>query len=135
MNPSGEALKKEIEEFADDWHWDEKSEHYAFEMAKFLFSFMDFLKDQNLSERTLKKHSDNVYYIGMFEMQYGYWDDDPFYPENLEGEPDFVYEYEWKISDSPAAVQSYESTWRKLDRYIKSGAYEKYLQRIEDQLK
>ena len=122
------SLTEKIKEYIDDWHWDENSEKYAFEMGIFLFSFMDYLEDQKLSEKTKKNHRDNVYLIGMFEAGYGY--NEYFSSENLEDGPSFLYEFERKISDSKYAIQSYESTWRKLDKYIKSGEYEKYIKRI-----
>jgi hypothetical protein len=40
-------LKEEIEEYINDWHWDKKSKKYAFELGKFLFSFISV----NLKER------------------------------------------------------------------------------------
>jgi len=122
-------IKKEIEEYINDWHWDEESEKYAFEIGKFLFSFMNYLEDQKLSSRTKKNHLDNVYLIGMFDAGYGY--NEEFYPDNLEGGPLYVYEFERKVSDSKYAIQLYKSTWRKLDKYIKSGDFEKYLDEIE----
>ena len=128
----GKSLKEEIKEYVDDWHWDENSEKFAFEMGKFLFSFMDYLEDKKLSEKTKRNHQDNVYIIGMFEAGYGYNED--FSPENLEDGPSFLYEFERKISDSKYAIQSYESTWRKLDKYIKSGEYEKYINRIKEKI-
>ena len=54
MTKITKGFKEKIEEYVDDWHWDEDSEKYAFEMGKFLFSFMDYLDDQKLSERTKK---------------------------------------------------------------------------------
>ena len=41
-----------------------KEKEYAFEMGKFLFSFMEYLEGQNLSERTKQKYQAN---IGSFE--------------------------------------------------------------------
>jgi hypothetical protein len=133
MKVIGEDFKKEIEEYVDDWHWDEDSEKYAFEMGKFLFSFMDYLDDQNLSERTIKNHRSNIGLIGMFEAGYGY--NKEFHPNNLEDGPSYIYEFGRKVSDSKYAIQSYESTWRKLDKYIKSGKYERYLEQVEEKLK
>ena len=129
----GNELKREIEEYVDDWHWDEESEKCAFELGKFLFSFMDFIDVQNFSERTKRKHIDNTYVIGMFESGYGYRDE--FYPENLENGPSYLYEFKRKISASKYAIQSYESTWKKLDKFIKSGEYKKYMNEIEKKLK
>lgn len=126
-------LKEEIEAFVQDWHWDEKSRVYAFEMGKFLFSFMDYLKDKGLSERVLNRHLDNVFFIGVFESGYGH--NDTFEPENLADGPGYLHVYTRKVSDSEYAIQSWEATWRKLDKYIKSGEYVQYLKRLEANLK
>jgi hypothetical protein len=125
-------LKEQIKDFVSDWHWDEKSEIYAFESGKFLFSFMRFLESKNLSERTIKSHEDNIYFIGMFDAGYGYHEE--FVYENFEDGPDYLYEYKRKVSDSKYAIQSYKSTWKKLDKYIKSGEFEKFLAQIEEAL-
>jgi len=126
------GLKVEIEEYIIDWHWDDESKIYAFEMGKFLFSFMNYLEDQKLSDRNLRNHKDNIGLIGMFESGYGY--NDEFYPENLEDGPNYEYEFERKVSDSKSAIQLYVSTWRKLDKYIKTENYKIYLAKIEEQL-
>lgn len=125
----GKSLKEEIKRYVSDWHWDENSKKYAYDMGKLLFSFMDYLADQNLSEKTKRKHRNNVYCIGMFETVYGY--NNEFYPKNLEGEPNFLYEFKRKVNDSKYAIQSYKSTWKKLDKYIKSEDLGKYLNNIE----
>jgi len=98
-----------------------------------LFSFMDYLEDQKLSERTKRSHENNVYLIGAFEADYEYRDE--FYPQNLADGPSYLYEFERKVSDSEYAIKSYESTWRKLDKFIKSGDFEKYLREIETKIK
>jgi hypothetical protein len=125
-------LKTEIEEYVLDWHWDEESKEYAFEMGKFLFSFMDYLEDQNLASKTKKNHKDNVYLIGMFELSDGC--NGEFDVEDLEDGPYSTYDFERKVSDSKYAIKSYESTWRKLDKYIKSNEWEKYLLKIETEI-
>ena len=86
-----------------------------------------------MSERTLKNHKENTYLIGRFEAGYGF--NDSFSPEDLTDGPEYVYEFERKVSDSKYAIKSYESTWRKLDKYIKTGAYEEYTEAIDKQLK
>mgnify|MGYP000380308074 CR=1 FL=1 len=126
------GLKERIKKYVDDWHWDENSEKYAYDIGKFLFSFMDYLADQNLSEKTKRNHRNNVYCIGMFEARYGY--NDKFYPKNLEDGPSFIYEFKRKVNNSKYAIQSYKSTWRKLDKYIKSEDYKKYLNKIEKKI-
>lgn len=77
-------------------------------MGKFLFSFMDYLDDQNLSERAIRSHRSNIGLIGMFEARYGY--NKEFYPNNLEDGPSYIYEFGRKVDDSKYAIQSYEST-------------------------
>lgn len=133
MTKAGKELKVDIKDYVDGWYWDDDSKKYAYEMGKFLFSFIDYLEDQKLSERTKRNHHDNIALIGMFEAGYGY--NEKFCPENLEGGPNYLYEFERKVNDSRNAIQSYKSTWRKLDKYIKSGEYKKYLKQIEDKLK
>lgn len=127
-----QSLKQKIEEYISDWYWGEEVKEYPFELGKFLFSFMDYIRDQNLSDKTKSKHLDNVYLIGMFETEYGYQDE--FEPEDLTHEPHYEDIFERKISDSESALQSYASTWRKLNRYIQSKTYEEYLKQIEKQL-
>lgn len=126
------SLKKKIEDFTSDWSWDEKSTVKAFEMGKVLFSFMNFL-EQKLSKRTYKHHCDNVFFVGMFTMEYG--SEEPFDIEELLGADFYSFQYERKVSDSGSAVNSYEATCRKLDKFIESGDYKPYLEAIENELK
>ena len=92
--PIVDRLKKEIEEYVVDWHWDNESKQYAFDLGKFLFSFIEYIDDSNLSERVKRVHKDNVYIIGMFEAGYGYRD--KFNYEDLTDGPFYVYEFERK---------------------------------------
>lgn len=126
-------LKQEIEEYVDDWHFDEETKIFAYEMGKFLFSFIDFLKEKGLSAKVIRTHKENIGIIGHFESGYGFHDE--FEPEILEDGPHYEYEFERKISDSKYAIQSYNATWRKLDKFIKSGTYKEYLEKIEKKLK
>ena len=63
-------FKKDIEEYADDWHWDKESKKYVFNLVKFIFSFIDFIDSENISERAKKMHKGNIRLIGMFEKDY-----------------------------------------------------------------
>ena len=126
-------MKEEIENYVSDWYWDDESKANCFEIGKFLFGFIAYLESQNMSERTLKNHKENAYLIGRFEAGYGF--NDNFSPEDLTDGPEYVYEFERKVSDSKYAIKLYESTWRKLDKYIKTGAYEEYTELINTQLK
>lgn len=131
--PPMNRLKKEIEDYVIDWHWDKKSKKYAFDLGKLLFSFIAYIDDSNLSERVKGVHKRNVYLIGMLEAGYSYRDE--FNVENLTDGPFYICEFERKVSDSKYAVQSYKSTWKKLDRFIKSGDYKKYMNKFDDRLK
>jgi hypothetical protein len=126
-------LKKEIEEYVANWHWDNQSKQYAFDLGKFLFSFIEYLNDSNLSERVKKSHKNNLQLIGSLQASYGYVDE--FNYEDLTNGPHYNYEFKRKVSDSEYAIKSYESTWRKLDKFIKSGDFKTYLSKIEEELK
>ncbi|MBK1724267.1 hypothetical protein [Thiocystis violacea] len=108
-----------IERFISDWYWDEKSHDYARQLGRFLFGFLDSLKAQGFSEKTINKHWRNCYLIGVFDCGYGYRD--RFSPKIVFSSPDASYEYEFKrkVSDSDYAVSSYNSTWRKVHNYTK----------------
>jgi hypothetical protein len=114
IDPEEEAL----EEYIEDWHWDEPSHQFARQVGKFLFAFMDHLATTGLAESTLRKHESNCWAIGLLECEYGYHD--TFSPQIFTGGPSFLYEFKRKFSDSKYAVTSYQATWRKLDRYARS---------------
>ena len=111
---------QELENFIQDWHWNKKSHKVAQDMGLYLFQFIDHLYEQGLSKKTVQKHIDNCWSIGIFECQYGYKDE--FSPGIVFSSSDADYEYEFKrkMSDSKYAVNSYRSTWRKLYKYTKA---------------
>ena len=111
---------QELEDFIQDWHWDETSHKFAQELGLYLFQFIDYLDEQGLSEKTVRKHTDNCWCIGILECQYGYKDE--FSPDAVFDSPYASYEYEFrrKMSDSKYAMNSYRSTWRKLYKYTVS---------------
>jgi hypothetical protein len=80
-----EEAKNRVEKFIDDWHWDEQSHQYAFELGKFLLGFAQYLDSLNLSERTCRKHKSNLGLIGHFDCDYGYKTEAPFNCMDLEG--------------------------------------------------
>jgi hypothetical protein len=112
-------IDREIELFISDWFWDAKSHQYARELGKFLFQFLDSLEQEGLSEKTIRKHTDNCWLIGTFECKYGYRA--KFSPGVVFDSPEADYESEFarKVSDSNYAINSYRSTWRKLYKYTK----------------
>ena len=118
-----EEIKKEIEEYVSDWVFDEKSKIYAFQFGKFLFGFMDYLDSLNMSDRTLNGHKDNLYLIGLFELNYGYNHEEPFDVNNFANGVKYDYEYSYKVSDSPTSLSRYSATWNYLAKYIKTKAY------------
>ena len=111
----------ELEDFVEDWHWDDASHEFARQVGQFLFVFLDDMDTESLSDRTYNKHVDNCWLIGKFTCDYGYHE--TFSPEIFRGEPSYLYEFKRKVSDAPSALKSYETTWRKLARYV---------QRLED---
>lgn len=111
----------DLEEFIEDWYWDEPSHELARQLGAFLFEFLDDLATTGLSDRTWQKHIDNCWLIGKFVCDYGYYDE--FSPEIFAGEPSYLYEFRRKVSSSKSAVASYKATWRKLARYARSQGY------------
>ncbi len=117
------TLKKEIEDFIDDWHYDEASYKYAFDMGKFLVGFTRYLDTLNMSERTRRKHDNNLWLVGKFACNYGYRVEEQFDCQHLAGGASYEYEFERKVSDSPTALAAYRATWNYLDKYITSKTY------------
>ena len=71
MTRSSLDEEQELEEFVQDWFWDEQSHEFARQVGAFLFQFMDYLETTGLSRRTLRKHSSNCWCIGSLECSYG----------------------------------------------------------------
>lgn len=111
-----------LDAFIADWHWDEKSYEFARQMGAFLFQFLDDLEDSNLTDQTLRKHKRNCWFIGWFESRYG--SHDTFAAPIFLGGPEFIREFKRNVSDSSAALNSYQATWRKLEKYIHSQGIE-----------
>ena len=115
---ANEKFKEDFEDFIQDWHWDEKSRKFARNMARFMFEFFGYLKSQQLSESTRRKHESNCQLIGKFVADYGCYDE--FRLEILTGEPEYINIFRRKVADSKYMVESYKTTWRKLAAYAKS---------------
>ncbi len=118
MNPR----KYQIEKFIGDWHWDEKSHAFAFEMGAFLFGFMDFMLESGLSDKTINKHKSNTWCIGNFSCKYDFHEQ--FSPQIFKYPPFHETEFKRKVSDSAYALQSYQSTCNKLAKYVKDEGWE-----------
>lgn len=114
---------QELENFIQDWRWDEKSHEFARNLGRYLFQFIDHLSKQGLTKKTVRQHTDNCWCIGILECQYGYKDE--FVPGVVFSSPEAGYEHQFerKMSDSQYAVNSYRTTWRKLHKYTKELGY------------
>jgi hypothetical protein len=114
---------QELEDFIQDWHWDETSHKFAQDFGRYLFQFIDHLHQRDLSEKTVRQHTNNCWCIGILECQYGYKDE--FLPGVVFRSPEAGYEYEFrrKMSDSKYAINSYRTTWRKLYKYTTALGY------------
>ncbi len=110
---------EELEAFIEDWHCDKQSHRFAQDLGRYLFQFIDHLYEQGLTEKTLRKHIDNCWAIGILESGYGYRH--VFSPGEIFASPiaDYKYEYGRKFSDSNYALRSYEATWKKLYKYTR----------------
>ena len=111
--------EQELEDFIEDWYYGEEMYEFAKPLGKYLFQFADHLHEQNMSEKTRRKHLDNCWYIGYLECNFGYRDD--FVPGEVFYSPESPYDYEFKrkFFSSKSAMTSYRSTWRKLHAYTK----------------
>ncbi len=49
------GLKKEIEDYVGDWHRDNESKKYAFDLGKFIFSFIELLIKSGVYEMYVNK--------------------------------------------------------------------------------
>ena len=126
MNKSPSAKEKpdlRVETYIKDWNWDAASYEFALQMGMFLLHFIDDLRSSDLSQATIRKHEANAYLIGAFECDYGYHD--TFSPVIFLGRGTaFLYEFKRKISNSKYAIESYKSTWRKIEKYARSVAHD-----------
>ncbi len=115
---SPDLEESRAEAYIKDWNWDEASHEFALQMGAFLLQFLDYLRSSGLSQETVRKHERNCWLIGSFECDYGYHD--AFTPAIFLDGPGFIYEFKRKVSDSRYAIDSYESTWRKIEKYVRS---------------
>jgi hypothetical protein len=118
-----DSATQELERFIEDWYWDEPSHELARQMGTFLLQFLDYLQTTGLSERTMRKHTNNCWCIGWLVCSYGYHD--AFSPKIFGGGPSHLFEFKRKVSDSKYTVASYRATWRKLARYVRALGYGK----------
>jgi len=125
-----ENTRIHIEDYIKDWYWDINSHKHALDLGIFLYAFMYYLDDQDLSTRTRRKHEQNVWLIGKFECDYGYRKE--FNLQNLARGVNYDIEYKRKVSSSNSALQSYSATWNKLGRYIKNKKYETYWEDLKE---
>lgn len=112
---------QELEEMIAQWHHDEPSHAFARQVGVLLLDFLNTLEDTRLSEQTLSKHEGNTWLIGKFTCDYR--SDQPFTPTLFAGAPAYLAEFQRKVSDSPAALDSYQATWRRLARFIREQGY------------
>lgn len=120
--------KEEIEKYIEeDWYWNDESHVFAFELAKYLFEFMDDLEaNSGLALNTILKHYSNCWYIGKLIATYGCHK--TFSPEVFAHPPHHEIEFKRIFSDSKYQIQSYNSTCNKVEKYaLKRGdlSYEK----------
>jgi len=120
-----EAELEDLEAYIQDWNWDDASHEFARQMGTFLFQFLDHLEADGLSRQTIRKHESNCWCIGLFESSYG--NHATFVPGIFLGSPSHLNEFKRQVSDSPHAMNSYQATWRKLERYILSLGYGDHL--------
>lgn len=119
-----------FEKFIKELSWDEKSKKYAFEMGKIIFSFIDYINSQDLSEKSKRNHIGYAYLIGNFDINYGFTE--IFILDDFANSGGYTYEFEYKVSDSKYALRDYKSTMNKLCKFITSGKYKAFFINFEN---
>jgi len=111
--------EQELGDFIEDWYYGEEMHVFAKALGRYLLQFIDHLHEQDMSEKTRRKHIDNCWCIGHLECNFGYHDE--FVPGSVFYSPSAGYEYEFarKFSSFKSAITSYKSTMRKLYAYTK----------------
>jgi hypothetical protein len=111
---------QKLEDFIEDWYYGEGMHEFAKALGRYLLGFVDHLHEQDISQETRRKHTDNCWYIGYLECNFG--DRDEFVPGEVFYSPEAPYDYEFKrkFFSSKSAMTSYRSTWRKLHAYTKA---------------
>ena len=121
-----------LEKYIKNLSWDEKSKKYAFEMGKIIFSFIDYINSQDLSEKSKRKHISYAYLIGHFDINYS--SNDIFNLDDFANNGGYTYEFEYKVSKSKYAIRAFKSTMKKLSNFITSGEYKSFLIAFENKL-
>jgi hypothetical protein len=117
-----EPRKYEIERYVEEWHWDEKSHAFACEAGAFLYNFMDYLDESDLTSATIKKHVNFTWCIGYLTCHYGQYE--TFSSEIFADPPFYITEFRQDVDDAPQASRSYERTCNKLAKYIRGQKWE-----------
>jgi hypothetical protein len=123
-NPLTKAVitreEKRLEDYIEDWYYGEEMNKFAKALGRYLLQFIDHLREQDISQKTRRKHMDNCWYIGYLECNFGYRDE--FVPEEVFYSPDAPYDYEFKrkFFSSKSAMTAYRATWRKLYTYTRA---------------
>jgi hypothetical protein len=92
---------------------------FAKAVGRYLLQFIAHLHEQDMSERTKRKHIDNCWCIGYLKCNFDYQKE--FLPGKVFCSPSAGNEHEFirKFNSSKSATTSYKSTMRKLYAYTK----------------
>ncbi len=121
---SDEGEGKQLEDFIEEWYWDEKSLQTARQLGGFLLIFLDdMIENSGLSEKTIQKHIDNAWNIGYLLVHYA--DHATISPGMFLNPPMYLQEFRREFSSSKSAVAGYQATWRKAGRYVRALAFGK----------
>ena len=112
----GQDPDPELEAFIESWYLDENSHEYARQLGMFLLEFLDDLSESGFSDQTMMKHERNCWAIGWLETYYG--KHTVFSPDVFLSGPTFIQEYKERISATTSSISSYQTTWRKLVKYV-----------------
>lgn len=126
--------RADVESFVEDWHYNEASKQNALEAGSLMLLFLAHLADQGLSEKTLRTHRENGYFIGSFTCGYDIPKGEAFHPDLFASGEWHTYRYEYKVSDSEYAVRAFTATCRKLKKFIEGKQFEPAWQELMTRL-
>jgi hypothetical protein len=115
-------LAKIIEKWPDSWHFVEEDIVFGQKLVKEIEPFIDFLIERGLTEKTIKRHIDNLWLLGgeiirdiAMDEEY---DADPL--ETLKNSVELEGGLYCRHIYTDAEQTSYDSTCRKLHKYLEN---------------
>jgi len=112
---------QEIEEMITDWYWDEESHAFAHQIGALLLDFLNYVEATRVTKQSLRKYETGCWLIGKLTCKCR--GDKPFTPDMFLGGPHYLDELRQEVGNSSSIVSAYQTTWRKLERFLRTQNY------------